>query len=51
MLEKQRQQDPGSNTVRNSHWDREELECVDTTDAAAAWRQLKIVCSVFLVGN
>ena len=38
MLEKQRQQDPSSNTVRNPQWDWEELECVDTTDAGAAWR-------------
>ena len=51
MLEKQRQQDPSSNTVRNSQWDWEELECVDTTDAVAAWRQLKIAFSVFLFGN
>ena len=39
MLEKPRQQDPSSNTVRCSLWDWEDLECVDTADAGAAWRE------------
>ena len=42
MLEKQRQQDPSSNTVRSSQWDWEDLEFVDTTDPGAAWREEQV---------